>query len=383
MERREHGEDAQPAATTGETGNQDATMTAASRGVKRDSGSTAGQQQATAPTEENWSALSNLRVAVEETAAQTPGRPGSTSSDSNRHKVRRTNSYANPSTPQDDGSFSKSSLSFILDDQAASAAAAGGDIFTHGDKRAAALIARSRSTGDLTGAAQSGRSGRAAKQGADGKRRARRPPSRICKHEGCEQYVVDQGLCVRHGVRTIHFFTCQLFHAALLSCSRHHFRLSEKHNLWTAEQLNVCVYLNRVASDARLQAAPVERNIKADAGNMVRQVTYPVPSCINRAKSRGFCWSHGGGTKCKTDNCEKIAISNGLCWAHGGGKRCAVEGCMRQAYERTDNLCNNHYQERQHGATVAAEGEATEDVAGSTSWHPDDEEKPPAPPADQ
>ncbi|KAF1789622.1 hypothetical protein GQ600_16964 [Phytophthora cactorum] len=215
MERREHGEDAQPAATTGETGNQDATMTAASRGVKRDSGSTAGQQQATAPTEENWSALSNLRVAVEETAAQTPGRPGSTSSDSNRHKVRRTNSYANPSTPQDDGSFSKSSLSFILDDQAASAAAA-------------------------------------AKQGADGKRRARRPPSRICKHEGCEQYVVDQGLCVRHG-----------------------------------------------------------------------------------------------------------------------------------AYERTDNLCNNHYQERQHGATVAAEGEATEDVAGSTSWHPDDEEKPPAPPADQ
>jgi hypothetical protein len=41
----------------------------------------------------------------------------------------------------------------------------------------------------------------AKQQGADGKRRARRPPSRVCKHEGCEQYVVDQGLCVRHGVR--------------------------------------------------------------------------------------------------------------------------------------------------------------------------------------
>ncbi|KAG3081730.1 hypothetical protein PI124_g8061 [Phytophthora idaei] len=337
MERREHGEDAQPAATTGETGNQDATMTAASRGVKRDSGSTAGQQQATAPTEENWSALSNLRVAVEETAAQTPGRPGSTSSDSNRHKVRRTNSYANPSTPQDDGSFSKSSLSFILDDQAASVAAAGGDIFTHGDKRAAALIARSRSTGDLTGAAQSGRSGRAAKQGADGKRRARRPPSRICKHEGCEQYVVDQGLCVRHGGGK----RCQT--PGCTSRAKHQGRC------WKHGGSTEC----------------------------------KVPSCINRAKSRGFCWSHGGGTKCKTDNCEKIAISNGLCWAHGGGKRCAVEGCMRQAYERTDNLCNNHHQERQHGATVAAEGEATEDVAGSTSWHPDDEEKPPAPPADQ
>jgi hypothetical protein len=34
------------------------------------------------------------------------------------------------------------------------------------------------------------------------KRKARRrPPSRICKFDGCEQYVVDQGLCVRHGVR--------------------------------------------------------------------------------------------------------------------------------------------------------------------------------------
>jgi hypothetical protein len=44
-----------------------------------------------------------------------------------------------------------------------------------------------------------------------------------------------------------------------------------------------------------------------------------VPNCVNRAKSRGFCWSHGGGTKCKAPACEKIAISNGLCWAHGGG----------------------------------------------------------------
>lgn len=29
---------------------------------------------------------------------------------------------------------------------------------------------------------------------------ARRPGSRTCKFQGCEQYVVDSGLCVRHGV---------------------------------------------------------------------------------------------------------------------------------------------------------------------------------------
>lgn len=52
---------------------------------------------------------------------------------------------------------------------------------------------------------------------------------------------------------------------------------------------------------------------------------------------------------------------------------------MRQAYERTDNLCNNHYQERQRGVT---EGETGEGIA-APSLHPDDEEKPLAPPTDQ
>lgn len=31
------------------------------------------------------------------------------------------------------------------------------------------------------------------------------------------------------------------------------------------------------------------------------------------------------------------------------GKRCIVKGCMRQAYERTNNFCNNHYQELETG----------------------------------
>lgn len=34
----------------------------------------------------------------------------------------------------------------------------------------------------------------------NGKRRVSRPASRTCKYEGCDQYVVDHGLCVRHGV---------------------------------------------------------------------------------------------------------------------------------------------------------------------------------------
>lgn len=72
-----------------------------------------------------------------------------------------------------------------------------------------------------------------------------------------------------------------------------------------------------------------------------------VPDCVNRAKTKGVCWSHGGGTICSFTQCGTISVSNGVCWAHGGGKRCAVEGCSRPAYERTENLCTLHFDDKQ------------------------------------
>lgn len=133
----------------------------------------------------------------------------------------------------------------------------------------------------------------------DSSKRKVRPASRTCKFENCHQYVVDHGLCVRHGGGkrcTMEGCTSRAKHYG--RCWRH-------------------------------------------GGSMECKVS----GCVNRAKSRGYCWSHGGGTKCKSDDCEKIAISNGLCWAHGGGKRCGAPGCMKQAYERTGNLCNSHFQQ--------------------------------------
>ncbi|KAG6603057.1 WRKY transcription factor 19 [Phytophthora cinnamomi] len=135
-----------------------------------------------------------------------------------------------------------------------------------------------------------------------------RPANRICKFAGCTHYVVDHGLCVRHGggkrcsadgctSRAKHFGRCWR-HGGSLECK--------------------------------------------------------ASGCSNRAKSRGYCWSHGGGTKCKTTDCDKIAISNGLCWAHGGGKRCIVPGCRKQAYERTCNYCNRHFQQYQKTALELA-----------------------------
>lgn len=67
-------------------------------------------------------------------------------------------------------------------------------------RSATAAHAHTRIRPETTAAAAAKGSARRSKQG-DPKRKARRPPSRICKFDGCEQYVVDQGLCVRHGVR--------------------------------------------------------------------------------------------------------------------------------------------------------------------------------------
>lgn len=54
-----------------------------------------------------------------------------------------------------------------------------------------------------TVAAAAKNASRRSKPQGDPERKARRPPSRICKFDGCDQYVVDQGLCVRHGVRAL------------------------------------------------------------------------------------------------------------------------------------------------------------------------------------
>ncbi|KAG7377573.1 hypothetical protein PHYPSEUDO_011425 [Phytophthora pseudosyringae] len=137
---------------------------------------------------------------------------------------------------------------------------------------------------------------------------ATRPASRTCRFAGCSHYVVDHGLCVRHGGGK---------RCTTEGCSSRakHFGRCWKHG---------------------------------------GSVECKAPGCSNRAKSRGYCWSHGGGTKCKTGGCDKIAISNGLCWAHGGGKRCIVPGCRKQAYERTCNYCNSHFQQYQQTALELA-----------------------------
>ncbi|RLN78712.1 hypothetical protein BBJ28_00011818 [Nothophytophthora sp. Chile5] len=129
---------------------------------------------------------------------------------------------------------------------------------------------------------------------ATGPKRKKKRKARICKELGCDKYVVDHGLCIRHGVREV-----------------------------------TRMYMNQM----------LFAHTRLVGGYTICKID----GCAKRAKSRGICWSHGGGTRCKTDGCAKIAVSLGRCWAHGGGKRCLIETCRKPASERTNNFCSDHF----------------------------------------
>ncbi|KAE9015002.1 hypothetical protein PR003_g15487 [Phytophthora rubi] len=125
--------------------------------------------------------------------------------------------------------------------------------------------------------------------------------SRECKVEGCENYIINKGLCFRHGGGK----KCS---AEGCTSSAKNAGLCWRHGGWVKCQME---------------------------------------GCKRRGKSRGLCWSHGGGTKCSLADCSKVAVSNSRCWAHGGGKRCVFEGCNKAAYERNQNYCSQHIAKRQ------------------------------------
>lgn len=64
------------------------------------------------------------------------------------------------------------------------------------------------------------------------------------------------------------------------------------------------------------------------------------PMCKNSSRSRGFCYSHGGGRRCRVDGCSNGAVSRDLCKRHGGGRRCKVAGCKSSS--ESGGLCYSH-----------------------------------------
>ncbi|GMF46534.1 unnamed protein product [Phytophthora fragariaefolia] len=367
MERREHGGDTHRGAPAGaaDTGMQESA--AGARGTKHESGSARSAAGQAAMAEENWSALSNLRVAGEtesgeEATVQTqPGSTRSSAGSSSRHKVRRTSSQVHPTTPQDDEAFlheldavSKSSLSFILDDQAASAAAGKAD-----DGQAVAAVASKARTASA----------------APGDRLAAFASMKDASSMWVANVAQLQDAPVEQNIKGV----------AGDTVSSYIIRLAAGYTERRCLIANLVVYSVRgqvVRLSARFRAASTVPSRAAFVGRTAAALSARTMTA-KRLPSRTDC--AGLTVEVRLTVFARIVGVPGfqrLCVTTVAGKRCAVEGCMRQAYERTDNLCNNHYQERQQGGAATATEEPGEHVAASSLHPDDDEEKPPAPPSD-
>lgn len=105
--------------------------------------------------------------------------------------------------------------------------------------------------------------------------------------------------------------------------------------------------LRRSTLIANAQDAAVQRRARANScteATSGSRRTFPkkcdFPLCKNSARSRGFCYSHGGGRRCRIEGCPNGAVSRDLCKRHGGGRRCRVEGCKSSS--ESGGLCYSH-----------------------------------------
>ena len=72
-----------------------------------------------------------------------------------------------------------------------------------------------------------------------------------------------------------------------------------------------------------------------------------------------FCVKHGGGKKCITPGCQKVARGRtNHCAAHGGGVRCLMDGCNRVAIGKRQ-LCRAHGQAAKQRAAANAATQVT------------------------
>ena len=80
------------------------------------------------------------------------------------------------------------------------------------------------------------------------------------------------------------------------------------------------------------------RDGDADKKGITRKCDFPL--CQNSSRSRGYCYSHGGGRRCRVEDCPNGAVSRDLCKRHGGGRRCKVDGCKSSS--ESGGLCYSH-----------------------------------------
>jgi hypothetical protein len=98
-------------------------------------------------------------------------------------------------------------------------------------------------------------------------------------------------------------------------------------------------------NDTEFQQKKIKRSIDQSNKKEKRQKNLcTIDSCDKKTKGKfKVCASHGGGYRCKIDNCDKHVIQHNLCHSHGGAYKCILESCNR--YSKGKMLCYIHKQQ--------------------------------------
>ena len=184
---------------------------------------------------------------------------------------------------------------------------------------------------------------------------AKRPPPKICSYEGCANYDQKGGVCIRHGAKGTKL---ECIHEGCTNqakkegvCFRHGAPIklcSHEGCTNQAKQKGVC---RRHGATVRRCSHEGCTNHAIKGGVCIRhgakRKTCSHEGCTNIVQKGKVCIRHGAKKKkyiCSNEECTNNAIQGGVCRRHGAiARRCSHEGCTNNAVQR--GLC------RRHGAT--------------------------------
>lgn len=149
------------------------------------------------------------------------------------------------------------------------------------------------------------------------------PGYRSCRHEGCTNYAIRSGVCVKHGAGPskkqckIEGCTNQSVKGGV--CCKHGAKLK----LCSAEGCSNLVQKKGVCNKH---------------GACAYAKICDIEGCTNQARKAGLCRRHGNKVECNVEGCTNCVQKGGVCWSHGANvsiSRVARGGGGRKKKART------------------------------------------------
>ena len=145
-----------------------------------------------------------------------------------------------------------------------------------------------------------------------------------CKIDDCENVVVNNGLCKKHGAK------------------RNECKIDNCNNQVVNNGL--CIKHGAKRNECKIDnCTNHSQNNGVCMKHGAKRIECKIENCNNKVQTNGVCMKHGAKRyECKIENCTNHSQNNGLCKKHGAiVKRCKIENCTNQV-QKNNGLCRKH-----------------------------------------